>query len=100
MVSTPEVVIRFVGKGELRRLGARVRRIYEGLRSWLKRQAREDRGIEAERNEAGEESRGERPQEEIEVAVSARPVRLRGHKVKPAADHPWRKFRYGRRSKK
>lgn len=100
MVSTPEVVIRFVGKGELRRLGARVRRIYQDLRSRLKRQEREDRGTGAERSDTAEESVGDRPQEEMEVAVSARPVRRRGHKVKPAADHPWRKFRYGRRSKK
>ena len=92
MVSTPEVVIRFVGKGELRRLGARVRRIYGDFRSRLKREERAERGREVEgaavkTMEAG----GDDPERAVEVEVKKRPRRRPGRKTRPAADHPWRR---------
>lgn len=89
MVSTPEVMIRFVGKGDLRGLGALVRRVYGDFRSQLKRKERAERRIGAERCEAAQEGIGDEPEGEIEVVAKARPARRWGRKRKPSADHPW-----------
>lgn len=93
MVSTPEVVIRFVGKGELRRLGAQVKRIYRSFRSGLRREERVEKGREGERTEEDTERRGRASDSgfEVEIVARKRPSRRWGRKVKPAVDHPWRR---------
>ncbi len=99
MVSTPEVVIRFVGKGELRRLGGIVRRMYGVFRSGLRRRGRWGKGSVGERYEEAEEVVGNEAEEAMGLMGKAEATRRWGHKVKPARDHPWRRFRYGRRLK-